>query len=118
MARGRQRSAPLASGTTSPRDGRKSRMSLRTTSRRRSAMAPVTLGRASVEQHGLPRARTAECGNGPSPEAPRYAARTFVVDEPAAEAIRRAYDEGGELAGAIEFKHRFPLISDNGFDGQ
>ena len=35
-----------------------------------------------------------------------------MVDESAAEAIRRAYDEGGEPAGIVEFKRLFPLISD------
>src|SRR4051794_40566123 len=35
---------------------------------------------------------------------PRYDAGMFMVDEPAAEAIRRAYEDGGELAGAFEFK--------------
>src|SRR3954451_25384204 len=40
-------------------------------------------------------------------------ARMFSVDEATAAAIRRAYDEGGELAGAVEFKRHFPLISDN-----
>ena len=37
----------------------------------------------------------------------------FTVDEPTAEAIRRAYEEGGELAGIVEFKRHFPLISDH-----
>jgi hypothetical protein len=37
----------------------------------------------------------------------------FAVDEPTAEAIRRAYDEGGELAGVVEFQRHFPLISDH-----
>ncbi|MFL5334253.1 MAG: hypothetical protein ACJ8H8_13950 [Geminicoccaceae bacterium] len=37
----------------------------------------------------------------------------FTVDEPAAEAIRRAYDEGGELSGIVEFRRHFPLITDN-----
>src|SRR4051812_36179053 len=37
----------------------------------------------------------------------------FMVDEPAAEAIRRAYEDGGELSGIVEFKRRFPLISDH-----
>src|SRR4051795_1202653 len=37
----------------------------------------------------------------------------FMADEPAAEAIRRAYEDGGELAGAVEFKRHFPLISDH-----
>jgi hypothetical protein len=37
----------------------------------------------------------------------------FAVDETTAEAIRRAWDEGGELSGIAEFKRHFPLISDN-----
>jgi hypothetical protein len=37
----------------------------------------------------------------------------FAVDEPTAEAIRRAYEDGGELAGIAEFRRRFPSISDN-----
>jgi hypothetical protein len=35
----------------------------------------------------------------------------FTVDEPTAEAIRRAYDEGGELSGIVEFRRHFPLIT-------
>src|SRR3954468_14925131 len=35
------------------------------------------------------------------------------ADEATAEAIRRAFDEGGELAGVVEFKRHFPLISDH-----
>ncbi len=34
----------------------------------------------------------------------------FTVDEATAEAIRRAYDESGELAGVVEFRRHFPLI--------
>ena len=37
----------------------------------------------------------------------------FAVDEATAEAIRRAYDEGGELSGIVEFRRHFPLITDN-----
>ena len=37
----------------------------------------------------------------------------FTVDEPTAEAIRRAFDQGGELAGVVEFRRHFPLISDH-----
>ena len=37
----------------------------------------------------------------------------FTVDEPTVEAIRRAFDEGGELSGIVEFKRHFPLISDH-----
>jgi hypothetical protein len=38
----------------------------------------------------------------------------FAVDERTAEAIRRAYEDGGELAGAVELRRHFPLIADNG----
>ena len=37
----------------------------------------------------------------------------FVADEETAEAIRRAWEEGGELAGVVELRRRFPLIADN-----
>ncbi len=37
----------------------------------------------------------------------------FAVDEVAAEAIRRAYEESGELAGVVELRRHFPLIADN-----
>jgi hypothetical protein len=33
----------------------------------------------------------------------------FLVDE----AIRRAYEDGGELAGTVESKRHFPMITDN-----
>src|SRR4051794_38967608 len=33
----------------------------------------------------------------------------FMVDEPAREAIRRAYEDGGEFAAAVEFRRHFPL---------
>ncbi|HJS84803.1 MAG TPA: hypothetical protein VJ779_05030 [Acetobacteraceae bacterium] len=36
----------------------------------------------------------------------------FVVDEETAAAIRRAWEEGGELAGVVELRRRFPLIAD------
>jgi hypothetical protein len=42
----------------------------------------------------------------------------FTVDEATAEAIRRAYDEGGELSGIVEFRRHFPLITDNAKAGQ
>jgi hypothetical protein len=38
----------------------------------------------------------------------------FAVDEPTAEAIRRACEDGGELAGIVELRRHFPLIADNG----
>ena len=37
----------------------------------------------------------------------------FAVDEPTAEAIRRAYHEGGELAGVVELRRHFPLLANN-----
>ena len=37
----------------------------------------------------------------------------FAVDERTAEAIRRAYEDEGELAGAVELRRHFPLIADN-----
>lgn len=37
----------------------------------------------------------------------------FAVDEATTEAIRRAFDEGGELAAAIELRRHFPLLNDN-----
>ncbi len=36
--------------------------------------------------------------------------RMFTVDEATADAIRRAYEEDGELAGVVEFRRHFPLI--------
>ena len=37
----------------------------------------------------------------------------FTIDEPTAAAIRRAYEDSGELAGVVEFKRYFPLIADH-----
>jgi hypothetical protein len=37
----------------------------------------------------------------------------FVVDEETAAAIRRAWEKGGELAGVVELRRHFPLITDN-----
>ncbi|MBV9775584.1 MAG: hypothetical protein JO143_00900 [Acetobacteraceae bacterium] len=37
----------------------------------------------------------------------------FVVDEEPAAAIRRAWEERGELAGVVELRRRFLLITDN-----
>lgn len=37
----------------------------------------------------------------------------FAVDDATAEAIRRAVEAGGELAGVVEFRRHFPLITDN-----
>jgi hypothetical protein len=37
----------------------------------------------------------------------------FVVDESIADAIRRAYDEGGELSAVVELRRHFPGITDN-----
>ncbi len=37
----------------------------------------------------------------------------FCVDETTAEAIRRAFNEDGELSAVIELRRHFPLITDN-----
>ena len=37
----------------------------------------------------------------------------FTVDESTTEAIRRAVEDGGELAGVVELRRHFPLITDN-----
>ena len=37
----------------------------------------------------------------------------FTVDELTAEAIRRAYEDGGELAGVVELRRHYPLLVDN-----
>ncbi len=37
----------------------------------------------------------------------------FVVDEKTAEAIRRAWDESGELSAVLELRRHYPLITDN-----
>jgi hypothetical protein len=42
----------------------------------------------------------------------------FTVDEATAAAVRRAYDEGGELSGIVEFRRHFPLITDHAKAGE
>jgi len=37
----------------------------------------------------------------------------FCVDKATAEAVRRAFDEGGELSAAVELRRHFPGITDN-----
>jgi len=37
----------------------------------------------------------------------------FTVDEATAAAIRKAYDEGGELSAVVELRRHFPGITDN-----
>jgi len=37
----------------------------------------------------------------------------FVVDAKTAEAIRRAWDESGELSAVLELRRHYPLITDN-----
>jgi hypothetical protein len=37
----------------------------------------------------------------------------LTVDEATADAIRRAFNEGGELAAVVELRRHFPLIQDN-----
>ena len=39
--------------------------------------------------------------------------RMFAVDEATAAAIRRVYEESGELSAVVEFRRHFPLIADN-----
>ena len=39
-------------------------------------------------------------------------ASMFSVDEATAEAIRRAWNEGGELSAIIELRRHFPSITD------
>jgi hypothetical protein len=41
-----------------------------------------------------------------------HARAMFAVDDTAAEAIRRAFDGHGELAAVVEFRQRFPGITD------
>jgi len=36
----------------------------------------------------------------------------FMVDEATADAIRRAWDEGGELAAVVELRRHFPALTD------
>ena len=37
----------------------------------------------------------------------------FMVNEEAADAIRRAWTEGGELAAVVELRRHFPLVTDS-----
>jgi hypothetical protein len=37
----------------------------------------------------------------------------FTISESEAEAIRRAYEDGGELSAAVELRRLFPGIADN-----
>jgi len=37
----------------------------------------------------------------------------FTVDEGSAEAIRQAFEQGGELSAVAELRRRLPLITDN-----
>jgi hypothetical protein len=37
----------------------------------------------------------------------------FAVDEEIAEAIRRAFNEGGELSAVVELRRHYPGITDN-----
>ncbi len=42
----------------------------------------------------------------------------FAIDEPTAEAIRLAFDQGGELSAVVELRRHYPLITDNGEAGR
>ena len=37
----------------------------------------------------------------------------FLVDDMTAAAIRRAWEDGGDLSGVVELRRHFPLISDH-----
>jgi hypothetical protein len=37
----------------------------------------------------------------------------FTVDEATAEAIRRAFNEGGEFSAVVELRRHYPAITDN-----
>jgi hypothetical protein len=37
----------------------------------------------------------------------------FIVDEPTAAAIRKTYEESGELSAVVELRRHFPGIADN-----
>ena len=52
--------------------------------------------------------RSVACVRGARLQAPGM----FTVDDEAAEAIRRAFDEGGELSAVAELRRRFPAITD------
>ena len=42
-----------------------------------------------------------------------YIHAMFMVDEATAEAIRKAYEDQGELAAVVELRRHFPGITDN-----
>jgi hypothetical protein len=42
-----------------------------------------------------------------------HAGEMFAVDDAAAEAIRIAFERGGELSAVAELRRHFPLITDN-----
>jgi len=44
---------------------------------------------------------------------PAHVPPMFTVDEATAAAIRKAYDEGGELSAVVELRRHFPGITDN-----
>jgi hypothetical protein len=57
---------------------------------------------------------SAAAGGSLAARGPRHhPARMFVVSEAEAAAIRAAFDQRGELAGAIELRRLFPGITDN-----
>jgi hypothetical protein len=47
------------------------------------------------------------------PDSRDHVRAMFVVDEPTAVAIRKAYLESGELSAVIELRRHFPGIMDN-----
>lgn len=46
-------------------------------------------------------------------EAGAHVPSMFTVDAATAAAIRKAYDEGGELSAVVELRRHFPGITDN-----
>jgi len=58
--------------------------------------------RAGVDSISLARARSSPHGGA-----------MFCVDEETAAAIRRVFDEEGELSAVVELRRHFPLITDN-----
>jgi len=91
---GSGRSAPRWNGAWRPR-------------RRQACLDAGTKGsRTSTEEILL--ARAGLCSHG---------GVMFCVDEATAEAIRRVFDEEGELSAVLELRRHFPLITDNARGG-
>ncbi len=75
------------------------------------ALAGWALG---MPQHNHVRRDRAACSSVlAAPDTHPHVQAMFVVDEPTAEAIRRAYLERGELSAVVELRRHFPGIVDN-----